>query len=370
MANNQNASGKFRPFVISEFRPRDYIHTGGDAATPWRNGMTVMAENHNTAIARHGHVLASQIGTFDPIVGPGPVEFAKYVMRMPAIAGRTTVTVYVTATTTGGTTFQVRGSNTVGTSGWSAATASGSTASVDVTCTSVPTTDDITDNPYSLLTLGFQLSGAGNFLPSEVYIVQTPITTTDIGDYDTNTENVRHIGQDTDQYSTDRALSVASVRELLASQDEHFHQHGRTITNQCIWTDYSTVSTLDDGIAGKSYNADETSESPVMEAIYFPRQGVRRIACFVAARVDGYVATPSTIFIGFRRGFNLTEVGVSISTATTVFTEGSWVVWGQMLAIPEDESPQHIVVSVYAPLAGNTVYLQALAMLEAPDWIE
>lgn len=366
MSNNQNASGKFRPFVISEFRPGDYIHTGGDVASPWRNGLKVMAENHNTIMARHGHVLVNQSSNSDisVITGPGPIKFAQYVVRVPSIPGRSNLTVLVLAETTGGTTFRVRASTAIATSSWSGFTASGGDAQVTV---------DITPDAYKLVSIEFELSGAGDFHPQNVFVLQTAITTTDIGAYSADPINARHMPQDTDsQYGADRALSVVSIRDLLASQDEHFKKCGRHIVNSCYWGDWASISTVNRGFLDIGYDADIDGPRVIGDFVYFPRDGVQRLAIFLAGETNGYTAfNGARVNMQFYLGPTLYTSGdVEMASATTVVTEGNYLIWGDVMKVKNGPGPMFIKLKAWCPGSGTHFYVKGLTIIEDPDWIE
>lgn len=347
---------------MNEFDPRQYIHTGGDVASPWRNGLTVAAMNHNTVMARLGHVKVSQVEKPNVITGPGPLTFCAYPYIIPTIPRRDQLTVKVKATTTGGTTYRIRATTSAGTSAFSAFTASGSSVSVNV---------DAAESTWDVVTVEAELNGAGNFRPGEVYIVQKPFTTTDLGTYESFPANPRHIPQDQGQYSADRALPVASMRDLLASQDEHFYNNVRTIVNQCHWVNHATIGTLDAGLASIAYNSSINTTQPLMEWIYWPRPGVKAVRVFVAARTDNYGSDGGLVSVGFRDGPSINGgFPLEIQTATSDFSVGNWAIDNELLRVPESPGPHYITLRGYAPGSGTTLYVQGVGIIEDPTWVE
>lgn len=361
MANNQDAAAEFRPFTSSDFRPGQYILKGGNTSSPYRRGVVDLAYNHNTMLANLGHPLVNQVDVVSAITytSPTAVVFAKYVIRVPNWMGRS-VEVKVTATTTGATTFQVRGVTSAGSGSYSAATASGSTA----TCT-VPVG---TSGDYILMSLDIKLSGSATFTPSQVLAYVKPIATTDIGAYSSAT-STDVMPQDVDAFGVDKPLTVLQARDLLDGTQQFFKDNVRVIANHCMWYDYSTLPTADRGLQ-IPYDSSVTMAYPIAEMIYWPRAGVRNLRFFAAARSKGYAGSnPCKLVVNFKGHDWYDEV--LVNTATTSFTEGAWItgVWAYgetgVLPVPPGDGPVYLQLQAYCPNAGVTpLYVQAFSLHE------
>lgn len=61
MANDQDSSGEFRPFVQGTFKSGKYIQEGGQTTSPYIKGLKDLAYNNNTLLARAGHQIINQV---------------------------------------------------------------------------------------------------------------------------------------------------------------------------------------------------------------------------------------------------------------------------------------------------------------------
>lgn len=357
MANDQDAAGKFRPFIEGDFKPLTYIRAGSDTVHYYK-GVKDLAYNNNTLLARTRHPVISQVDapqTPTTIAGTtSPLAFAHYVVWTPNIPGRSTIDVTVTGTCPG-VRFQVRGVTTAGTGSYSSASSVGGST---VTCT-VP----VTTGTFQELKLEFKLNSAGNFLPSSIYSYQTPITTSAIG----TTLNTRFTPQDsTKQYDIDRPFNVDMVRDLTKTNNNLFSQNVRCIQNWSFWGDWSSIPTQAKGIT-RAYTADTSNKVNVSQLYYLPRAGVRRLVVFMAGRTHAYGATPGEAWISFD---NETFAGGNFTTSTTVTTSGSWAVWQSDLDIPTGVTgPLFINLSLKTPGAATTTCLQSLSIWEDPNTV-
>lgn len=353
MANNQDAAAEIRPFIVGDFDPGKYIHVGGNTSSPYHRGVVDLAYNHNTMLANMGHPLVDQVDTVAAIAYVATaVTWAKYVIRVPHWMERS-VEVQVVATTSGGTTYQVRGSTSAGAGSYSAATASGATATFTVP---VGTVGD-----YMLMTLQFQLSGAANFTPSKVFAYIKPIATTNIGAF-SSAPTTTIMPQDVDAYGVDKPLNVLQARDLINGTQQFFKDNVRVVANWSMWYNFASLSTAAEGLR-VGYDTTVNFPFPLQEIIYYPRQGVRNLRFFAAARSVGYAGSNPCKFTMNFKGHPLDTV--LVTDASTVFTEASWTVWGPLVPVPPEDGPIYIQIQGYCPNAGVTpLYIQAWSIHE------
>lgn len=358
MANNQDAAGKFRPFIESDFKPHTYIRSGNDTVHYYK-GVRDMAYNNNTLMARAKHPIINQVDspqTATTIAGTtSPLAFAHYVVWTPSIPGRDTIDVTVTATCPG-VRFQVRGVTPAGTGSYSAASSVGGST---VTCV-VP----VTTGTFQAMTLEFKLSAGGNFLPTKIYSVQTDISTTDIG----TTANTRFVPQDsTQQYAIDQPFTVDMVRDLNKTNNNLFSRNIRCVHNWSFWGDWTSVISSNKGIS-RAYTADTANKVHVSQLYYLPRPGVTRLVVFMAGRTHNYGATAGESWITFD---DETFGGGNFTTATTVTTSGSWAVWQSDIDVPTGVTgPLLLNLSMKTPGVGTTTCLQSLSIWEDPNTVK
>ena len=345
MANDQDSSGEFRPFVQGTFKSGKYIQEGGQTTSPYMKGLKDLAYNNNTLLARASHQVINQV---DPsptatsiawVSGDGWMPFAQYVTWIPHIPGRTTLAVKVRATAA--TSFEVRGVTNAGTSASSGLVATGGTATCSVT---------VTSEAFHVITLQFKMSANGNFTPLEVTASLTPITTTAIG----TTVTADVTPQDVTMYTTDKPLPVVIPQDLARNNQYLYKNNVRCIQNWSYWGNWTS------GVLASNVGLKGLSESGIY---YKPRQGVIYLRVFMAGRV---ASGTGTIKLSFDNGTPLTT---TLSTSPTVITDGNWACWSQLLAVPQGV-PSDKSTNLKLRISGNNVRLQALSIWEDPNTIQ
>jgi len=352
VANNQDTNGEFRPFVCDNFKNGQYIQAGGSSSTPYLRGVQDLVYNHNTLMARARHALVVQDDCLTAVAITAtpatPIPFAKYIIYVPAIPGRTTVDVSVLANTTAATTYKVRGSTATGTGAFSALTASG---------TEVAVTVPVATGSFQVLTLDFDLSGAGDFLPKFVYVSLSPITTTAIG----LVSSGEYTPQDVVQGQVDYPLTVVMLQDMVRANQDLYKNNVRCIQNWSHWGNW-TSGVLTSNVGLNLGAAGSTGTKPILTQLYYvPRQGVTGLSLFFAGRTIG--GSSKDISVSFKEQ---NWMDYTVSSATTTITEGNWVVWNSNLIVP-----QGTVGPLYLDLAleHTDIHIQSFAVYENPTEI-
>ena len=355
MANDQSAGAEFRPFVVENFKPNKYIQAGGQTTTPYLRGVQDLAYNHNTILAntQHALIVQQQPNASVAITFTGaPTEvipFAKYIIWVPSIPGRTTIQVQVSGSTTGGAQFQVRGVTATGAGTYSAATTSGNTATFTV---------PVSMAAYQLLTLDVKLDGNFNFSPAAVYCTYAPFATTTLSGV---TADI--VPQDVLQYGVDRPLAVAMLRDLIQTNAYLYTKNVRCIQNWSYWGNWTSgVLGSNVGMRGPAASfSSATQKNTVSEIYYVPRQGVQSISVFATGRTDGGGALRG-LYFKFKDG-NGDWTGTTFP-ATTVATEGNWAIWNTPIDVPQGTTGPLYLCMAVTPEATSNVRAQALAIYE------
>lgn len=363
----------FRPFVTGEEGIDSPIRVGGYASSPYWNGALTAANNFNHLLAFSSKPVIQQYGSADLVYVATAITFAKYVIKIPSLMNRRVLRVEVTGSTLGGASFTPSATLTGGSqsgSGTGAATLSGGTSTINVSC---PKTDD-----FQLLTLSFVMSAADTFRLTSVVAYSAPLAVSgggaDLGTLAAANVVVSGIypyeGQplytpqatlNTPQYDANLPLTVAMMSDLTVGLQGMFRDNTSPLVNWSYWFNHATIATTDVGLRN-DYDGLNTSLVPVAQYIYWPRQGVRKLKIFAAARQD--VSGTGKLSSDWR---GLTSVdSVNVATTTTNFAHGSWVIWGGDLAVPQSGGPVYLEIRGQAASTGS-MYVQSFAAFEISE---
>lgn len=283
---------EFTPFVTGAMDVGRYIQKGGETSAPYLKGVADLAANHNYLLGKISRQIIAQADTATIAWTTGTINWAQYKIRMPKLVDRSLIRVGVTATCSAGT-YQVRGTTAAGTTAWTTAASSG-TQFFDVTFD--PALADVFG--FDDLLLDFQMSTAGDFLPTAVIAFWAPLSgtgsTLEAAGAPWQTTCVY---QDTDQYAVDAPLSVVQVQELLSGLNHMYSAYKRCVANWSAWFDWANKNTYDGGIKA-AYDAGFTRTRTVRQFKFAPRYlptGLNRLNCFVTARTDNYTGTAGRI---------------------------------------------------------------------------
>lgn len=366
------APEKFKPFVTGEERIGSYIRVGGSASTPYWNGMLTAARNFNHLLAFSRKPLIEQHGSATIAWTSNPNKpFASYVIRMPNLHDRKTVRVEVTATTGGGASqFKIFGTLEGQLTFNSSLTASGSTATVDVSY--------VDGSFYDVLTLGFTLDFAGTITITDVRAYSAPdavssgeatLTTTkesqDSWAAGDRYQTPVYTPQDTDtdgQYIEDAPLSVAMMSDLMVGLQGMYRDNMGALVNWAWWGDRAAYVTT---TAGLSVSASiGTSPVAVAQYIYYPRPGVKYLTAFIQGHTDGYVSAAATIQIDWKG--NATRPVAPIAVATTDVDREQWAIWEYNIPVPDNAGPIYLEVRARGSTDGACI-IQGVSIYENPE---
>lgn len=358
---SHEAPTKFRPFVSGEERILGFIRAGGQATTPYWNGLNTAARNFNHLLAYSAKPLVEQHGSATISWTSGsPILWASYVVRSATLHNRRTVRVEVTATTTTATQFRIYGrlegqSNVTG-----SLTASGGTCTIDV--------GTVDGSIWDVLTLGFDLDVAGSITVTDVRVYATPTTSPLPTTRAVQGTSGKYTGpvytpQDVDQYDVDDPLSVNMMSDLSVGLQGMYHDNVGAVVNWSWWGDRGTYLSQAVGLLVPNKNVVEA----VCQYIYYPRPGAKYLTAFVAAHLHGYTSHAGEIRVDWRGASN--ENLVPVTDSTTSILRGDWAVWEYNILVPDAAGPLYLEVRGRGSSDGDLV-IQGVAIYENPDGVE
>lgn len=358
MANTVPA--EFRPYVSGEEKIGEYIRSGSFDSSPYWNGVGTAAENFNHLLAYTRKPVINQNGAASIPWTTGVVTWAKYIVRIPDLPGRSALRVEVNASASAGT-FEVRG--TIGgaaTSAYSTATGGPATVTIDV---------DFPNSPYrwQILTLEMKLSTSGNFLPTSVYAYQKPLTAGGTTITFPASGPALYTPQDPDQYGVDMPLTVAMMGDMSRGCQALFKDTAGAIVNWSYWHSHAVISTADVGAMAPYDSSDPFPAKTIGQYIYVPREGVTRLKVFAAARLDNYSANPGKLTVWWK-GSSVLDTSVDVSTATTDWTSFGWELWELSVRVPQGNGPFYLDLRGRGSSEG-TLYIQSFAAFEDEETI-
>lgn len=373
------AENNFLPHRRWDFRPGGPIQQGAGATDSHGGiflGTKEIARNNNHLLDEAVHVVVAQVG--EPVstitYSASTITWAKYCIQVPAVRmktnGNSVLVINVVATTTASRQFRVRGVTSAATgtfSGWTASAAE-ATAYVEAT-TGIDVTDsDGSADVFRVLQLDVELDGAGDFIPSAVYVYDAPADNSSAyaAEADAHKTDIA-FQQNTTAWDTDSPLNVQSIREVIAANNYVYAHSYNTVAALTTWADYSTLTTADAGLFLIS-SASYTGTEPLMQLRYWPRQGVNKLRVSIAGRVDNWTTgKDGKVIVGFSNAEE--KITATIATATTVFTAGSWAYWAGELPVPKG-NVDNLVMTVFGSTVsevGYNLWVQALSIIEVVE---
>jgi len=248
-------NNEIRPLRRGDVQTAMDIVEGGSLAAPVYLGTLDIARNTNEIAAHLGFPLVNQVGASSWTYGGAVEKFAAYMVQPPGIrmnsSGYTVLRIDVTATTTGGTTFAVRGVTSVETGATSSPTASTATATcyVQIQPGIDMASEDGSGDTLRLLELDYELSGAGTFSPTRIIVTpawSSESYASDAAAFETDTV----FPQDDEAWSVDAPLNVHSVRELVVANNYMYAHSHRHVVAWCFMNRLDALTTADAGIIG------------------------------------------------------------------------------------------------------------------------
>lgn len=355
MATNNTIPTEFVPLAVGAMDVGRYIQKGGETSGAYLKGMADLASNHNYLLAKSGHVVVNQTDVASIAWAAGDIKWAEYRVRIPKLLNRLTLTVKVTATSTGGN-YQVRAKIGATTTAYSVAAASG-TQTLTIALDNTTAIDD-----YDYLELEFKMSAAGNFLPTQVLAYSTWQT----GALDSLSAagtpyQTACVPQDPNQYNVDEPLAVTMLKDMAAGAKHMHAMNMRCIANWSLWANWTSINSLDAGLAIER-DAAITRAAMVRQFIYVRRDGVNNINWFVRCRLDGYTATPGKIVVDWLEHSTIDALDVNSSSSV-------W--YEQGVQVPNTMSPGLLrLAGLGGESVGKTLYIHSFAIWDSSVGVE
>lgn len=374
MATAPILEAKFWPPRLQDYIPGQQLIAGGVTVAPLYIGALDLAVNSNEIVGSCGNTLAQQVWDTELTVSFTDAliqTLGYYCVQIPAVRkranGRTALSVSVTASTSAGSLVVQAGTVTeLG----AAITSPVTTIMQTVTCyVDAVTGVDVTSSDGSGDTLQLVTVYIGVTAPPATVVIESikiePANASDSGAYaTTDLAFAGHpsFAQDVAAWDPDSPMNVRSVQELIANNNNTFIHSFHHIVNVTLPfpTAYS-ASTL--GAVLTSAVTPLNEWHPMTQYVYWPRPEVKHLKVALAAHVAAWtVGHNALVRMSWADG---AYVEGTVAAATTVWTAGSWVVWNELLPVPNKEGPLFLTLS--GKITDYSLAVQGISVIEVVD---